>query len=170
MLHLIIFTRTKKGVKMRDNMSDTKLYNLIFPTFILLYFSPKALAISLLGNLIIDSVLIIIISCLIYGKFNKTFFFHSVFVAWGFGFLADIIGAIISLIGYLNSTGQTKHTFFVYIGIIIAAIFIYLFNYFCTFARFELDKTQRILSSLTFAIITAPYTFLLPEEILMGLK
>lgn len=147
---------------------DTRLYNMIFPTFMLLVFSPVALLLSVVGNFVIDSVLIVIISLFVYQKVDKKFYLHSVFVAWGMGFVADGIGFLVCLFGGLNAQGQYEEQKFVYIGIAVAALFIFFFDYFITFSRFSFDKTQLILSSAAFAILTAPYTFLIPNSFFYG--
>ena len=52
------------------------------------------------------------------------------------------------------------------ICILIAAAAIFLLNYFVTFRRE--DKAIRLKMALTFAIVTAPYTFLIPSSWLYG--
>ena len=51
------------------------------------------------------------------------------------------------------------------INIILDPIFIFVFNYRVSFNNKGLSKKQKIIASLTMAIITAPYTFLLPKEL-----
>ena len=51
-------------------------------------------------------------------------------------------------------------------AILIAAAAIFLLNYFVTFRRE--DKAIRLKMALTFAIVTAPYTFLIPSSWLYG--
>ena len=144
---------------------DYKLYNLIFPTYILLYLSLPALAISIVGNFIIDSVLIIIISLLIYRKVDKKFYLHSVFVAFFIGFISDFFCALLCLFFDFRVSGQYEMQRYVVYGVIFSAFLIFIFNYFITFSRFGFNKTQQVLSALSFAVITAPYTFFLPNDI-----
>ncbi|MBS5453140.1 MAG: hypothetical protein KHX38_06435 [Ruminococcus sp.] len=54
---------------------------------------------------------------------------------------------------------------FIASGILFSSIFIFAFNYRVSFNNKGLSKKQKIIASLTMAIITAPYTFLLPKEL-----
>ena len=47
-------------------------------------------------------------------------------------------------------------------AIFIAAVLIFLSNYFITFRK--ADKPQRLKLALIFAIVTAPYTFMVPTS------
>ena len=107
---------------------DYKLYNLIFPTYILLYLSLPALAISIVGNFIIDSVLIIIISLLIYRKVDKKFYLHSVFVAFFIGFISDFFGALLCLFFDFRVSGQYEMQRYVVYGVIFSAFLIFIFT------------------------------------------
>jgi len=78
-------------------MKETKLYNVIFPIWLLLFFPPVIL-VTIVGNFIIDSLVI----CLCYFAFKlsdnlalKTFYTGSIYKVWVFGFLSDLIGAAI---------------------------------------------------------------------------
>ena len=57
---------------------------------------------------------------------------------------------------------------FIVSGILVAAIFIFIFNYFFVFKKRlkdDLTKKQMVIASLVMAIATAPYTLLLPAEL-----
>ena len=47
-------------------------------------------------------------------------------------------------------------------GVVISAVLIFALNYFITFKN--LEKKKRVILSLLFAVITAPYTFLVPSR------
>ena len=49
---------------------DVKLYNMILPPFMLFFFAPTLWIVSALGNFIIDSIVLLIISIFIYKKFT----------------------------------------------------------------------------------------------------
>ena len=49
---------------------DVKLYNMILPPFMLFFFVPTLWIVSALGNFIIDSIVLLIISIFIYKKFT----------------------------------------------------------------------------------------------------
>ena len=51
-------------------------------------------------------------------------------------------------------------------ALIISAVLIFIFNYFITFKKH--DKKLKLKLALTFAIVTAPYTFLVPSSWLYG--
>ncbi len=145
---------------------DFRLYNIIFP-FWILYFSPPFIIYAFLGNLIIDSIVILytIRSKNIFITRKKLFLY--ILFAFIFGFIADFIGAfIIWLLSIkLNfisgfSLGDVK-SFFVYILIIIFTGFlIYEFNYKYTRYIFVNNYHCRRIA-LRMGIITAPWLFLL---------
>lgn len=147
---------------------DFKLYNLIFPAFLLLNLTPMALGITILGNFIIDSVLMIVISLIIYGRVDKTFFLHNVFVAYGVGLFSDIVGSVFCLIYFSRARGSLSGDirWLIFIGIAISSALILFFDYFMTFSRSNLTKKQQFFSALAFAVLTAPYTFLLDDSII----
>ena len=98
-----------------------------------------------------------------------------------FGFLADIIGAailfiiailgdslglshkLISAINYdpFNHTGAVIIIIF---AMLVAALFIFIFNYRIILPNQILDRELRLKLALTVAIITMPWTFLLPTK------
>ena len=172
-------------------MKQLKLYNLVFPTFILTVLSPLLLMLTLVGNFVFDSLVIIIISLFIFKKVNKYFYRETVFLCWFFGLVADFFGVIyLSVMGLLFSGDNYQGTenvwrmitsgihdatsfshfdslwgvLFIVSGIIVAAVLIFVFNYFITFKRQKISRVQRIAASIAVAVFTAPYTFLLPKE------
>ncbi|WP_251861257.1 hypothetical protein [Clostridium sp. Marseille-Q2269] len=164
-----------------------KLYNLIFPIWMVLFF-PPVIFISLIGNYIIDSL--VVIGCFFAYKlankdFNlKTIYKKRILKVWLYGFLSDFIGAAILLIlyflvGILNLSGlpaeailataydpsvQPLAFIIILLCIFISAAFIFLFNYKFVFKNQIKEKIIRFKISLTIAIITAPWTFLLPTK------
>ena len=165
-------------------MKELKLYNLIFPIWFLL-FLPPVILITLTGNFIIDSVVIII--CFYTFKLSsinielKSFYKNSVLKVWLFGFLADIIGAVIlfivsafgheigisdkliSAVNY-NPYENVFAVILIIFAMLVSSFFIYLFNYKYTFKKLIKDNLLRLKVSLTIAIVTAPWTFLLPTK------
>ena len=79
-----------------------------------------------------------------------------------FGLLADIIGsAFIFLLVFVFELGIVGDELYLTIpGVLVAGIMIFVFNYFVTFKK--IDKQLRFKLSLIYAIVTAPYTFLIP--------
>lgn len=161
-------------------MKDVKLYNVIFPIWFLLFFPPVVL-ITLVGNYLIDSL--VIIACFYLMKLSvhhnlSDFYKKSIIKVWLFGFVADIIGASILLsltmtdfLPYevLNSINYDPFSNLLAVVIIIAAMlvagaFIFFFNYSLTFKYLIEEKTLRFKLALTIAILTIPWTFLLPTK------
>lgn len=164
-------------------MKQIKVYNLIFPIWFLLFFPPVIL-ITLVGNFIIDSL--VILACFYAFKLASTqtlkeFYSKNILKVWGFGFLADIIGAAILLLTY--TTGDSlglpyeiisaisydlfSHPIAVIIiifSMLISGFFIFLFNYKITFKNQIEDKKIRLKVALTIAIITIPWTFLISAK------
>lgn len=173
---------------------EYKLYNMILPPYLIMALSPPLLALSAVGNFIIDSIVLLIISAVVSKKINGKFYIKNVFKVWGFGFAADFVGVIYLFIGgefgynYFNS-GNSKGTFlynifdgmnsitnhsyeitpyttgFLISGIIIAAVCVFIFDYFIALRKSGLTKKQRLISSVAYAVFTAPYTFLLPYDL-----
>lgn len=165
-------------------MKQVKLYNVIFPIWFLLFFPPVIL-ITLLGNYVIDSLVIIV--CFKVFKLVelniglKTFYIKSIFKAWMFGFIADIIGAsLLFIVGMLGDglgisnqliSGINYDPFshplavgIIVFAMLVSALLILLFNYKFTFTRLIEDKKLRFKVALTMAVVTIPWTFLLPTK------
>lgn len=165
-------------------MKQIKLYNVIFPIWFLLFF-PPVIFITLAGNFIIDSLVLLV--CFFVFKLVeiqndlKTFYKKSILKVWLFGFLADIIGAAVLFITAIggDSLGLPyklqsainydpfSHPIAAIITIfamLLSSIFIFLFNYNITFKNQIAEKQLRLKVALTIAIVTAPWTFLLPTK------
>ena len=180
---------------------DVKLYNMILPPFMLFFFVPTLWIVSALGNFIIDSIVLLIISekdeyfniflNFIYKKFTWQLYKKSIIPVFLFGFLSDFLGVLYLMAISIGSGAKyyegndigkqilsgiylaTNHScydsiygvLFIVSGILFSSIFIFAFNYRVSFNNKGLSKKQKIIASLTMAIITAPYTFLLPKEL-----
>lgn len=165
-------------------MRQVKFYNVIFPIWFLMFF-PPVIFITLAGNFIIDSL--VILACFFLFKLSevdndlKTFYKESVLKVWLFGFLADIIGAVILFaatifadllrIDYKWVSGINYDPFsspvafcVVVFAMMVSGIFIFLLNYKVTFNQKIEEKRLRFKVALTIAIITMPWTFLLPTK------
>ena len=148
---------------MKNKNNDIKLYNVLFPFWMLLLF-PQAWAIVLPGNFIIDSIVLIISMFALNMTEKKRFYKRHIFQIWGFGMLSDIIGAAyMFLLMWAFEVGSMGDELYLTIpALIISAILIFVLNYFVTFRKS--DKVLRLKLALTFAIVTAPYTFLIPSS------
>jgi hypothetical protein len=162
-------------------MKHNKLYDAVFPIWLLLFF-PPVIFITLVGNFIIDSI--VILAC--YDKFKlvniqntkKTFYQKSILKVWAFGLLADIVGTIVLFIidiqlgSWHNISSAISFDPFsdiwaviiIIFAMLVSALCIFFFNYKITFKDQILNKQQRLYVALTISIITMPWTFLLPTK------
>ncbi|WP_213975425.1 MULTISPECIES: hypothetical protein [Tepidanaerobacter] len=161
-----------------------KLYNMIFPVWLLLFFPPVIL-ITLFGNYIIDSL--VVTACFFVYKlanlgFNlKIFYKECILKVWLYGFLADFIGAtILFLLGICGDRfglpyelvsaicyDPFSHPLAVVItvsSIVASAALIFLFNYRLIFRNQIQEHTLRRKIALSIAVFTAPWTFLIPTK------
>lgn len=94
-----------------------------------------------------------------------------------YGFIADIAGAaILFIIGLLGLPDElvsgisydpfsnSMAVFIIIFAILISAFFIFLFNYKITLKELIEEKGLRLKVALTFALVTMPWTFLLPTK------
>lgn len=146
---------------------EIRLYNVLFPFWMLLLF-PQLWLIVIPGNFIIDSfVLIVSMYCL--GIQNKKLFYkQNILKIFGFGILSDIVGSAYMLIMMIClQVGRMGDELYLTLpALAISAVCIFILNYFVTFRKY--DKSMRVKFALIFAIITAPYTFLVPSSWLYG--
>ena len=158
------------------NNKSIKLYNIIFPVY-MLWLVPPFIFISSILNFIIDSIVVLITEkCLkiedLFSKYKKV-----ILKVWGFGFLADFIGAffLFAMSGLFESLdipikfnidynpfGNIYAFIITVIGILISGILIFIFNKKICFKKIDITEKQRFVLSLVMAILTAPYLFLLP--------
>lgn len=172
-------------------LNDIKLYNMIFPIFMLFAFFPIMWLFSIVGNFIIDSIVLLIITLAIYKKINFKVYANTIVSVWLIGFFSDLMGAIYLTVMSVsldanyydgNDLGKqilsgiylaTNHSpfdsvwgvVFISSGILLSAICIFMFNYFISFSKTNFTNKCKICASITLAIVTAPYTFLLPKEL-----
>ncbi len=172
-----------------------KLYNLILPPYMLMVFIPWLAILSIIGNFVVDSIILGIVSFSVFKYFDMQFYRKNVLKVWALGFVADFIGVLYLFLGsefgyiYLNIVRQddggffyklmdsmnnvTNHSdivtgysvCFIFSAVLIASIAIFLLDYFIVFRKADMTKKQKVLSALSFAIFTAPYTFLLPSNL-----
>lgn len=148
---------------MNNKTNNIKLYNVLFPFWMLLLF-PQMWLIILPGNFIIDSIVLIISMILLKIADKKQWYRLHILKIFLFGMLSDIIGAAyLLLIMMVFDFGQMGDEPYLTVpAIVISAAFIFIFNYFITFKK--ADKLLRLKFSLIFALVTAPYTFLIPTD------
>lgn len=148
---------------MKNKKKDIKLYNVLFPFWMLLLFPPIWL-IVLPGNFVIDSLVLIISMFLLKISDKKHYYKRHILKIYGFGMLSDIVGsAYMLLLMLVFQVGRMGDEPYLTIpALIISAVLIFVLNYFVTFKN--TDKALRLKLSVIFAIVTAPYTFLIPSS------
>ncbi len=141
---------------------QVKLYNVLFPLWMLLMF-PQVWIIVLPGNFLIDSVVLLICMYAFKTESKKQYYLKHIFKIFAFGLLADVIGsAFMLLMTVLEFGTMGDEPYLTVPALLISAAMIFVFNYYITFKKEE--KTQRLKLALTFAVVTAPYTFLVPSS------
>lgn len=149
---------------MKNKKKDIKLYNVLFPFWMLLLFPPMWL-IVLPGNFVIDSLVLIISLFLLKIPDKKQYYKRHILKIYGFGMLSDIVGsAYMLLLIIIFRVGRMGDELYLTIpAFLISAALIFIFNYFVTFKKCT-DKALRLKLSVIFAVVTAPYTFLVPSS------
>ena len=147
---------------------EVKLYNALFPFWLLKYLAPILWGVVIIGNFAIDSFVLYVAMSVLHiediGKFYKS---HIVKI-FVFGLLADIIGSsfMFMLMVCFRLGNMGDEWYLTVPAIIISGACIFLLNYFITFKKCEKDIRRKL--ALTFAVATAPYTFLIPSMWLYG--
>jgi hypothetical protein len=131
-------------------------------------FVPLAWLIVLPANFIIDSLVILLTMKHLGIKFKKTMYKRTILKVWSFGFLADIIGAaFLFLTMFVFELGSRGDELYLTIpATLIAGILIFILNYKISFKDY--DKSVRFKMALNLALLTAPYTFMIPLSWIYG--
>ena len=140
---------------------DVKLYNILFPLWMLILF-PAAWLVILPGNFIIDSLVLLISMAALKIAEKKLWYKKYILKIYAFGMLSDVVGSLFlmltALVLELGSTGD--ELYLTIPALLISSGLIFVLNYFVTFRK--LEQPTRLKMALIFAIATAPYTFLVP--------
>ncbi len=154
---------------------SVQLYNMILPLWLLWFFPPFIIPCILLNTLIDFLVVFISMKKIhIEGRMKKIK--KTIVKIVFFGFLADFIGAFI-LVAFayfldnditefmmMNPLQNKLSLLLFFTVIILVGFFIYLFNYKISFKKLDMSNLEKKKISLSLAIFTAPYTFLIPTE------
>ena len=155
---------------------NLKLYNIFFP-FRSLFLFPPFFLLSLPVNFLIDSVVFLLAAKTLKLQKLKSMYKKSIWKIRGFGFLADIIGAIfLFLSNYIkdrlelpdaflvgvnyNPRGHRASLLWTIIALLISGFLIFYFNYRRSFSTTNLSDRDKRKLALRLAIFTAPYIFL----------
>ena len=150
---------------------NSRLFNVLFPTWMFYLFPTGLWLVILPANFAIDS-LILWLSMRRLGIIGRrNVWKHSILRIWCIGFLSDILGALLTLALFLLIDAAHLSwdiyffpgtTLFAIPGVMLAGILIYLFNKRYAFTKCRLDETQIHKLSLALAFFTAPYAMLIP--------
>lgn len=139
-----------------------KFYNVLFPFWMLMLF-PVTWLIVIPGNFLIDSLVLLVSLAVLKIADKKQWYKRYILKIFAFGMLSDIIGSAYMMLMVVLEIGRMGDEPYLTIpGLLISAVMIFVFNYFVTFRKIE--KSLRIKLALIFAVVTAPYTFLVPSS------
>lgn len=142
-----------------------KLYNVFFPIW-LIFLIPTIWLIAIPLNFIIDSIILIISMKVFKIEDKKNFYLKHIFFIFLFGFLSDMLGALMLLtITVISSSISGLELWLALIGVLVASFFIFFFNYTFTFKKIEEEQRRKL--ALIFALFSAPIAFLIPTSIFM---
>lgn len=148
---------------MKNQKNTVTLYNVLFPFWMLLMI-PVLWVVVIPGNFIIDSLVLIISLKILKISDKKQWYKKHILKIFLFGMLADIIGSVymlfMMLVFEIGSMGD--ELYLTIPALLLSAALIYVFNYFVTFKKAE--QPLRFKLAMIFAVVTAPYTFLVPSS------
>lgn len=146
---------------------DIRLNNVLFPFWMLILF-PQMWLLVLPGNFIIDSIVLLVCMKVLKIDQKLKFYKSAILKIFFIGIFSDVIGSaymFMMMVGFeIGNMGD--ELYLTLPALFISAILIFVLNYFISFRKCE--KLTRLKMSLTFAIATAPYTFLVPSSWLYG--
>lgn len=154
-----------------------RLNNVLFPVYMLFLFFPQTWLVALPFNFAFDSLVVVLAMRHWHIDGKKEIWKKSILRVWGFGFLADFLGAafIIALLygmdlGFdINIFFNSGTEFLIAIpGVALAGWLIYVFDKKWAFGKTALEAAQRHKLAFALAVFTAPYTMLIPTRLLYG--
>ena len=161
---------------------EHRLYNVIFPIWMLVLF-PQVWLIVIPGNLLVDCLVLFLTLLALRHRDKGGVVKQLWWKFWLLGFLADFIGALflfgcwyLSLLpepvgswidsiisqAFLNPFRTLPGFLYTLTVVVIAGVCIYFFDKRAMKSCTLLDGRQRHIVALTMAVVTAPWTFLIP--------
>lgn len=168
---------------------ETRLYNLFFPLWFVILYSPLHWLWLLPANFIVDLLVLVIAMRVLHADDIKVKAKKSIVKVWLFGFLADILGGAVLFFSELFSSEliskfapdvlrtwwnanmqnamydplQSVSAFLsVLLCVAVTGALIYLFNAKIALKKAVTDPAERRKLAIALAVFTAPYTFLIP--------
>lgn len=160
-------------------MKQTRLYNVIFPIW-LLFMVPAVWLIVLPANLIVDCAVVLLTLTALKHTQKKAVLKQVWWGVWLMGFAADFVGALFLLpamfmAGYLPEPWDSWITPVMYncwkspvallwtaAAVVLSGVCIYFFDRWGMRSCAELTNRERHIVALTVAIVTAPWMFFIP--------
>ena len=157
-------------------MKSYKLYNVLFPLWMLILL-PVTWLVVIPANFLIDSLVLILALHFWIKKPIKEIWKKSIIKVFVFGFLSDFVGAGFLLAGLYASAyldfgtvfeetcnGPTSFGGFLLLlfAAFLSGICIYFADLKFAFKKLELETAEKKKLALALAIATAPYTFFIP--------
>ena len=147
---------------MNKGKNGVRLYNVLFPLWFILLV-PQLWAAVLPANFIIDSLVLLLGMLALRMEQRRTWYKRCILWVFIFGLLSDVIGSIYMIaMLYMGIGSMGDEPILTIPAILIAAVLIFLFDYFVSFRK--MHGKERLILSLAFAVLTAPYTFLVPSS------
>lgn len=148
-----------------------KLYNVMFPVWMLLLF-PQMWLVALPVNFAVDSLVLLLAMKLLHYDSAVAVWKKSILWVWLYGFLADIIGAalltgVLLLASYLDWPIALSYygwgdALIALPAVVLAGVLIYFLDKKFALRKTGLTNTQKHKIALALAVFTAPYTFMIP--------
>lgn len=166
---------------------EIRFFNVLFPLWFLLIF-PIYWLVILPANFLIDSAVLIITLKILKERPIWNYYKQTIIKVWMFGFLADIIGAVLMFLSQIdisqksgindwwfhhitnpvayNPFDNPYSLIYVVLVVALAAVFIYVFNLKFSLKNLEVDLAAKKKIALSLAVFTAPYILLFPSKLL----
>lgn len=159
-----------------------KFYNIIFPVIFLIFF-PILWVVILPANFLIDLMVIALTLWYLKVKEISKKLFPAIFRVWGFGFLADLIGAAVLVIIFIiishiqnlqplvtaiawNPYQDWRACVLMASAAAVSGYLIYFFDCRWAFTKTDLSEEEKKKLSISLAVFTAPYILFIPTMLL----
>lgn len=147
---------------MIKNKNDVKLYNVVPIVFL-----PLIIGGLILGNFIIDSIVLLVCLKIFYDKVDFQTYLKNIFFVVFFGFIGNTLGSIflilITCFGIIAiDSFNIPLILFTICAVILSAAIIFWLNYSFGFRKTDFTKKQKLYVSFMMAISTAPFAFFIP--------
>lgn len=159
---------------------DVRLHNVLFPVW--MFYTPLGFALSPLlvgiilgGNFVWDSLMLLLAFACLRLPDKKRLYRRSILRVWLCGFAADVLAACPMLLWILRGGSEAYFTAwtlrdlpYLVPFVVLGGALVYGFNRFFALRKLDADRQTIHRIALLLAVLTAPYTFLIPSSLLYG--